>query len=134
MKMQNAEMEFVAFDAQDVIATSGGLTAMFTVNKDLYTGPAGAADFKYWATGAWIWDNNQDHHQWLDINGGYPDEGKTYILTEGVSYYEGNVTTDTKEIGYLKLYEVTEGTTANETLTSLAGIVKWLGTYGAKNQ
>ena len=29
MKMQNAEMEFVAFDAQDVIATSGGLT--FTV-------------------------------------------------------------------------------------------------------
>ena len=26
MKMQNAEMEFVAFDAQDVIATSGGLT------------------------------------------------------------------------------------------------------------
>ena len=32
MKMQNAEMEFVTFDAQDVIATSGGSDSVVLAN------------------------------------------------------------------------------------------------------
>ena len=45
MKMQNAEMEFVTFDAQDVIATSGPLSTTFWVFggnlvEDLYKSPS----------------------------------------------------------------------------------------------
>ena len=43
MKIQNAEMEFVAFDAQDIIATSGG-TRTFTLGG-LFDGQAGNLSF-----------------------------------------------------------------------------------------
>ncbi|MDO4983648.1 MAG: hypothetical protein Q4E35_08865 [Eubacteriales bacterium] len=132
MKMQSTEMEFVTFDAQDVIATSGGLTAKFTVSGALYTGPNGAEEFEYKNNGTWGWEPVA--YQFLLINTGKPDNGKTYILREGVSYYEGNVATNINESGSLGLFNVTEGTTADETLDSLAGIVEWLGKYGAGAQ
>ena len=70
MKMQNAEMEFVAFDAQDVIATSGGLT--FTV--------AGLGDRI--AGNATIVANGNEIYNGLNYSGNYVAELVAILQSE----------------------------------------------------
>ena len=131
MKMMNIEMEFVAFDAQDVIATSGELTAKFTVSGDLYSGLGNVKDVTYAGDGKWNF--NGDHRQWLWVNESwaYPTDGTTYILTAGVSSYEGYISNSDVWNCSLTLMDVTEGTTADVELNSLSDIVAWLNNpYG----
>ena len=135
MKMQNAEMEFVTFDAQDVVTTSGGpLTAKFTVSGDLYSGLGNVTGVTYKGNGLWNYNSGNWQKLWVNDTYAYPTDGTTYILTEGVSFYDGFVSDNNVANRSLTLYDVTPGTTADTTLTSLSDIVKWLGDYGKKNQ
>ncbi len=132
MKMQNASMEFVTFDAQDVIATSGPLTAMFTVNEDIIGGP-----FIPWPSydnGKWTF-STKGGSQTLLVNGAAPADGTTWILTEKVSGYTGEIITDAYDTRTLSITGATQaaaGATADETLYSLNKIVEWLFNNGAK--
>ena len=132
MKMQNAEIEFVSFDAQDVIATSNGggggggaLTAYFQVTGGLHK----FGDYE----GSGIW-SKEDCPQKLIVNNNSPQDNFWYVLTQGVSSFDGDVGNNW-DYGYdLNVYNATNNGSSmpnsGEKLDSLDGIIGWLTRYG----
>ena len=128
MKIQNTEMEFVAFDAQDVIATSGPLaeTAHFTFGESLF----GGEGIYFCGT---YWNNPGVGTQQFHPEDGDFEDGITYQITKGVtgfSEYNPNPTIlgyDGFEgnLGEVILTNVNEGSGGKE-LSTLIDIVNWL--------
>lgn len=127
--MKNAEIEIIRFDAQDVITTSGGLTAWFKVSRALVPGE-GFEDFTdyennaSWRNELMTWETiylyNMDTEPYSYFN-----EGSSYTLTEGVSSYVLNSRID--------ISGTTPGGGTPETeLHSFKAIMDWLDTYGKK--
>lgn len=133
MKMQKTEMEFVTFDARDVIATSNGPTSIsFQVTEDLFDLEKGwIFDNEYdslWVPAAgggrfYIWDNT-DGHRNLDIGEYYTIEQGAVYSTYFKTWLEGDKTGD---------LSISSGLTRGNTgtpYTSLKAIIDWLGTNG----
>ena len=122
MKMMNAEMEFVTFDAQDVITTSGGIS--FKVTSSLFD----LSDSE--------WSYFRDNPMWTN---GFPDfaitdkgrpltDGQYYTIAEGANYY---YTFNNDDGGRLWFNTgLTAGNTGAEEKTTLSSIIEWLGTHG----
>ncbi|MDO4983020.1 MAG: hypothetical protein Q4E35_05625 [Eubacteriales bacterium] len=94
MKIQNTEMEFVAFDAQDVIATSGTPLGYFST---------AILDAEGWTLASSV--NSSFGHRisdfgdltyWIDYDGGYTLPSvyggayKFYVINSAVSYTYGD--------------------------------------------
>lgn len=129
MKMENTSMEFVTFDAQDVITTSGGPTGIsFKVTGSLFDLDTG-------------WQHSYDSY-WVSPNHGFGDfaitdkgysltEGQYYTIAEGAEYeytFNNNDSPDGSYTGWLRFKSgLTAGNTGAEEKTSLKEILSWLG-------
>ena len=82
MKMQNTEMEFVTFAAQDVIATSGGLTGYYGLQS--YSKSINATNFKDSTKGV------KFTNEYANLGEGFTS-GTFYILTSTTSLPKANV-------------------------------------------
>ena len=124
MKMQNSELEFVTFDTQDVIATSGR-KAWFRGSASLV--PSHVADCDTDVL-SWSWVNgNTNESIDIYINGKskkfYGEIGNVYQLSED-SYYQTNGG------GSTYIFEAVENGTDDgegDELRSLDSIIFWLG-------
>ena len=136
MKMQNAEMEFVAFDAQDVIMTSttgGGANAIkFVLSYDLVTG-YGSSDFATFGSPSgnaivWYTDENKENPLYvMHFAGLYPNLGDTvYLGADATVFYP-----------YNNYYSIVTNATTSEIdgaveKSSLSEILDWLPIYSAQ--
>ena len=127
--MQNVEMEFVAFDAQDVIATSGDPAAtFFKVTSGLFDPEDGwgyAGDKAKWQT-----DEN-DFNIYKNVTDNLLGD-HYYTITEGASYdcFFSEPFPGAGKSGRLIFDSgLTEGKTGTE-VSNLSSILDWLGTNG----
>lgn len=119
--MQNAEMEFVTFDAQDVIATSGNpKTAMFTVSESLYTGPYTSYDGSSWSA---RWSKTGGGQFGLQVAGYQNLDGRSFVMTPGETQY---MFQESGSDSILGIINAKEDSTADITLGSLDAILDWL--------
>ena len=132
--MQTATIEFVAFDAQDVIATSGLATACFTLSKTLVSGATSLSIEGRWAVfrqdipGGSYKELGKIAFYLSDSGIMTPVEGTVYMLTQGDSGMDKGERKP-PEAHVFAPQVISNTSLADETLSSLAEIGAWINQY-----
>ena len=124
--MKTANVEFIAFDASDVITTSGVLTAYFTASNALKSG------WEYSVQpGEYLRFKNGPDMWYLTIFGLMEDGGKYQVTSNGTTWYEdaevesieSATDVDLYLFGATKVDSIPGGVT---TLNTFADIFNWV--------